>query len=386
MTRPAWLARAVFYDFHAPDPDDANGAVAAIAAKLDYLAELGVNAVSLGPLLIGRDGHAVDTRDAGIDALLDAAHACGIRVCVRCALPPASRAATELRDALRVWFDRGVDALRIVGIDADADDPYRIDMRRRWREMREWVDATYRDRALIAEVGHPEIAIDAGFDVDVAQAADATGWDTLLLGADTLPAAPGEPYFDSSGRGDFGRFLAAFEFQRRRIGDGWIGLPSSVQGAGRASQQRDADDRKVLFTFLLTWPGVPFVSSGDELGARDPGEPTDKDAPTDKEGGARRDALWHHVERLVYLRVTESDLAADAAIVPITDGRGYPLVYRRGATLIVALNPGLTSHVVALPPLGDAAPVLEHHCHVSHGAAGWQLKIGSRGYAVFTVR
>ena len=380
MTRPVWLARAVFYDAHAAALDAAND-LDAIAARLDYLAELGVNAVSLGSLHETGDAlgerFRIDPRygsEASFDALLDAAHARGIRVCVRWTAPSRPTSSSELLGALRPWFDRGVDALRVAGVgDAVGDDPYRVELRLRWRAVRDWVAATYPDRALVADFGHPELAIDAGFDVDVAQVRDATRWDTLVPGPDA-----GEVYFDSAGRGDFRPFSAAFEFQRRRIGDGWIGLPSSAPAAGRARQPRDSDDSKVLFTFLLTWPHVPFIRSGDELG--------DLADPADKESSARRDSLWHHVERLIYLRVTEADLAADAAVVPITDGRGYPLLYRRGATLIVALNPGLASHVVALPPLGDAAPVLEHHCHVSHGADGWQLKIGSRGYAVFTVR
>ncbi len=66
---------------------------------------------------------------------------------------------------------------------------------------------------------------------------------------------------------------------------------------------------------------------------------------------------------------------------------GYPLVYRRGGSLIVAINPGLDSHTVSLaaarrrrrravaPLPGDA-----------RSANGWQLRIGARGYGVFTVR
>jgi glycosidase len=108
------------------------------------------------------------------------------------------------------------------------------------------------------------------------------------------------------------------------------------------------------------------------------------DRPTVAELRADRTSLWHHLERLIYLRVTESDLAADAPLELIATG--YPLVYRRGGSLIVAINPGEASHTVELPPLGDAAAVLAEHCHLAHTPAGWQLRIGARGHGVFTVR
>ncbi len=85
------------------------------------------------------------------------------------------------------------------------------------------------------------------------------------------------------------------------------------------------------------------------------------DRPTVAAQRADRDSLWHHIERLIYLRVTESDLAPDASLAVLsTATTGYPLVYRRGAALIVAINPSLDTHAVALPPLGDAAAVLAH--------------------------
>jgi len=59
--------------------------------------------------------------------------------------------------------------------------------------------------------------------------------------------------------------------------------------------------------------------------------------------------------------------------------------YRHGS-LIVAINPGLDSHSVPLPPLGDAAAVLSHRCQATHSATGWTLRVGARGYGVFTVR
>ena len=64
----------------------------------------------------------------------------------------------------------------------------------------------------------------------------------------------------------------------------------------------------------------------------------------------------------------------------------YPLVYRRGETLLIALNPGSQHHEVGLEHTGDAEPVLSHHCRVSHEERGWVLHIGARGYGIFGIR
>jgi maltose alpha-D-glucosyltransferase / alpha-amylase len=521
---PAWLAQAVFYQIYPQSFYDASGDgigdLAGIEARLDYLADLGVNALWINPCYVS------PFKDAGYDVvdhcrvaprygtnegfvrLLDAAHARGIRIClelvaghtsdqhpwfvesqrpepnefthryvwtndpwikrdgdldfvsgasdragsyavnvfthqpalnygfgevtrgyqhdVDAPAPKATRAA--LQQIMKFWLDLGVDGFRVdLAGSLVKHDPHRLGIRRLWREIRTWLDDTYQDRVLIADWGDPEIAIDAGFHVDFMQHVGVPGYDALLLGPDSLPARTAQPYFDSRGAGDFQRFWTAFDFQRQRIaGRGLVSLPTSNHDFMRPGHRRDAADLKVLFTFLLTWPHLPCIYYGDEIGMRcveglssreggyertgsrtpmqwdtsalagfstNPAAtaylPIDPrpDRPNVASQRADRESLWHHVERLIYLRVTESDLAPDAPLVLLNGASsGYPLVYRRGAALIVAINPGLDAHAVTLPPLGDAAPVLSHRCHVSHGESGWQLRVGPRGYGVFTVR
>ncbi len=522
--RPAWLAQAVFYQIYPQSFYDASGDgigdLAGIEAKLDYLAELGINALWINPCYVS------PFKDAGYDVvdhcciaprygsngdfarLLAAAHTRGIRVCLDLVAahtsdehawfvesrrpdaneytqryiwttnpwvkrdddldfvsglseragayavnffthqpalnygfgrvtrsyqhdadapaPKATRAA--LKQIMKFWLDLGVDGFR-VGLAGSLvkHDPDRIAIRRLWREVRAWLDDNYRDRVLISDWGNPEIAIDAGFHADFMQHVGVAGYDALLLGPDSFPKRRETPYFDSRGGGDFQRFWRAFDFQQQRIaGRGLISLPTSNHDFVRPSHCRDGDDLEVLYTFLLTWPQLPFVYYGDEIGMRylagltskeggyertgsrtpmqwdgsplagfstnpsaTPYLPIDPhpDRPTVAGQRANRKSLWHHVERLIYLRVTESDLAADAPLTVLSaTSSGYPLVYRRGGSLIVAVNPGPDAHSVALPPLGDAAEVLSHRCQATHGELGWQLRIGARGYGVFSVR
>lgn len=523
-SQPAWLARAVFYQIYPQSFFDSNGDgigdLAGIATKLDYLADLGVNAVWINPCFVS------PFKDAGYDVsdhcriaprygtndqfkvLLDAAHDRDIRICLDLVAghtsdqhpwfvhsqraepneftdryvwtnnpwvkrdgeldfisgnsdragsyavnffahqpalnygfgnsergyqqeldgpgPHATRAA--LKAIMKFWLDLGVDGFRVdLAGSLVKRDPEHIGIRRLWREIRMWLDDNYRDRVLISEWGNPEISIDAGFHADFMQHVGVSGYEALLLGPESFPKSRNAPYFDSAGRGDFRRFWTAFDFQQQRVASrGLISLPSSNHDFVRARHGREPDDLKVLFTFLMTWPHLPCIYYGDEIGMRyvsgltskeggfertgsrtpmqwdgsplagfstnpnaTPYLPIDPlaDRPTVAAQRADRNSLWHHVERLIYLRVTESDLAADAPLVVLNEtSPGYPLVYRRGGSLIVAINPGLDSHTVSLPPLGDAAAVLSHRCQATHSANGWALRIGARGYGVFTVR
>ena len=83
----------------------------------------------------------------------------------------------------------------------------------------------------------------------------------------------------------------------------------------------------------MQWDGSPLGGFSTNPNAT-PYLPMDPlaDRPTVAAQRADRDSLWHHVERLIYLRVTESDLAPDAPLVVLSEtSPGYPLVYRRGA-------------------------------------------------------
>ena len=336
--------------------------------------------------------------------------------------PTANRRALE--ETLAFWLDRGVDGFRV---DRPAalvkGDPDRIATRRLWRALTDWLRERFDDRALIAEWGNPETAIDAGFDVD-ALTPERGAVDGLLLGPESLPPRSRWPYFDAEGRGDFRPFHEAFAFHAARIaGKGYVGLASGSHATSRPSVARDADDLAVLFTFLLTWPVVPCIYYGDEIGMRflrgvpnreggfercgartpmqwnasrlagfssaPPHLPLDAsaDRPNVADQRADKASLWHHVERLVYLRVTEADLAADTRLRMLSESAtGYPLVYQRGENLVVAINPGPASHRVRLAPLGDLAPVLGQRCEPHRDADGWWLRIGARGYGVFAAR
>lgn len=524
MSTPAWLKQAVFYQVYPQSFFDSNadgiGDLEGIVTKLDYLTELGVNALWINPCFESpfRDaGYDVSNYlsvasrygdNAALERLVAEAHRRDIRVCLDLVAghtsdqhpwfiessrpetneysdryiwthspwftvdgdlrfisgttdrtgafainffahqpalnygfgepnrsyqqgydepgPCATRAA--LKEVMAFWLDRGVDGFRVdMAASLVKRDPYGIHIRRLWRDVRQWLDANYTERVLIAEWGEPERAIDAGFDVDFMLHFGVPGYDALFFGPESrFPPGRTACYFDASAEGDFRRFWETFSFQHERIrGKGYLSIPSGNHDIQRPSVGRDRADLKVIQTFLLTWPQVPFLYYGDEIGMRYLADLPSKEGGYERTGSrtpmqwddsalagfsgapeqlshlpidpsperptvaaqrADEDSLWHHVERLIYLRQTEPDLLPDAPIELLSEGNGYPLVYRRGETLLIAINPGSHTHEVRLERTGDAEPVLAYHCRVGHEDSGWILHIGARGYGIFGIR
>jgi len=311
-----------------------------------------------------------------------------------------------LKDVLGFWFEHGVDGFRCdIAATLIKRDPQSMAVRHLWREIRAWMDAAWPGRALIAEWARPEIAIDAGFHVDFMLHFGVPGYPELFFDG----SGPGRRrdgrqgcYFERAGRGDFREFERAWRLQHRAVtGQGAIGLPSANHDFQRpASQGRDADDLAVIFTFLLTWPCVPFIYYGDEIGMRyQPGLPSkeggfhrtgsrtpmqwdgsvnagfsaaaperhylpldpDPDRPDVVSQRADRHSLWQHVHALVRARRSRAALAVDADCERLDDGPGYPLAYvrrGRGERVLVVLQPAAAQASVALPAGWDVESTL----------------------------
>ncbi|WP_037571272.1 alpha-amylase family glycosyl hydrolase [Phaeacidiphilus oryzae] len=298
--------------------------------------------------------------------------------------PRANRAA--LREIMAYWFRLGVAGFRVdMAYSLVKDDPGWVETGRLWREMRNWLDAEWPDRALLSEWGDPARAIPAGLHADFflhfRGRALRSLWDngTGSQGswADGLPC-----YFDPDGLGSPGDFLAAWEeAQAAMNGEGFAALPTANHDFSRlVCGPRTREMVPPAFAFALTWPTVPVVYYGDEIGMRFiPGLPEKEGSRlgTEQRQGSRTpmqwaegepnagfstapgdqiylpvdgaidrptvagelpdpDSLLNQVRRLIGLRRSEPELTAGAPVEVLNSG--YPLVYRRGR-LLVAINP-----------------------------------------------
>jgi glycosidase len=299
--------------------------------------------------------------------------------------PRANRAA--LRDIMAYWLDRGISGFRVdMASSLVKDDPQWIETGRLWRELREWLERRYPHTVLLAEWGDPSVSVPSGFHADFflhfAGRALLSLWDnrTGTL-QDHLPEGP--CFFDPEGLGSPVEFVAAYRAAIAAInGAGYVSLPTSNHDFSRlACGPRTRDQLGPAFAFLLTWPVIPTIYYGDEIGMRYvPGLP-DKEgstlSPDNNRAGSRTPMQWddsagagfssappdrfylpvdpasdrpsvaaeqadtgsllHLVRRLIALRRAHPALGTGGDVEVLHTG--YPFAYLRGGTHLVVVNP-----------------------------------------------
>jgi glycosidase len=294
----------------------------------------------------------------------------------------------QLKEIIRFWLEKGASGFRVDMASSLVKGDYGYRQTSKiWQEIREWLDVEFPDAVLVSEWGEPAYAIPAGFHVDFLLPSGTPGYTALFRkpygrwrGNDPY----GFSFFDSAGNGNIMEFLDDYLFHYQKIKDkGLIAIPTGNHDINpRLSKNRSEADLELIFIFLLTMPGIPFIYYGDEIGMH-----TFDELPS-KEGGYERtgvrtpmqwsnelnagfstaspdqlylpvdpspdrpnvtsqeqkaDSLLQKVRRLVAIRKSHRALqaSADLAILFAQAGK-YPLVYQRqdeNHTFIVALNP-----------------------------------------------
>jgi glycosidase len=299
--------------------------------------------------------------------------------------PRTNRAA--LRDIMAYWFDRGIAGFRVdMASSLVKDDPGHEETSNLWRDLRGWLDGTYPDRALLSEWSDPAAAIHAGFHADFLLHFRGRAFGSLWnnrTGTHDPAWSDAGCYFDASGQGSVDEFLAEWrDALLATNGVGHIALPSSNHDFARlACGPRTRDQLAPAFAFLMTWPTLPTIYYGDEIGMRYlpdlPDVEGSKLLPTYNRAGSRTpmqwdsgpnagfstaaanqlylpvdqapdrpdvatqradsDSLLNTVRRLITLRRDTPALrtAGDVTVLHT----GYPFVYLRGGTHLVVVNP-----------------------------------------------
>ncbi|MFD5074928.1 alpha-amylase family glycosyl hydrolase [Streptomyces sp. NPDC058371] len=303
--------------------------------------------------------------------------------------PRANRAA--LRSVMDHWLSLGLAGFRVdMAASLVKDDPDRTETAGIWTELRHWLDGAHPGAVLLSEWGDPEVSVPAGFHTDFFLQFGGTT-DGLPLrslwsnGEGTVNDAwdPLDCFFDASGKGSPRPFLEAWQRASEALGDtGFISLPTANHDFSRLNcGPRTADQLPVAFAFQLTWPTLPAIYYGDEIGMRYlPGLP-DKEGsvlgPRYNRAGSRTPMQWddapnagfstapadrlylpvdpspdrptvaaqhaddtsllHLVRRLIALRTSSPELGSAGSVEVLH--AGYPLVYVRGGRYLVVVNP-----------------------------------------------
>lgn len=482
MGKVAWLEKAVFYNIYPQSYYDSNGDgigdLRGIYEKLEYIHEIGFNALWLNPF------YESPFRDAGYDItnfykvaprygtnedfrqLCEKAHSLGIKVCIDMVaghtsmdhpwfqesakaerntftnryvwsdhwlktpdqsfvngygerdgcymanffysqpalnygfaqvddpswqLPmdhPDCRATKqELLNIMDFWIQAGCDGFRVdLASSLVKNDPDGSGIRTFWNEVRSIFDEKYPECVLISEWGDPYASIPAGFHIDFLTHCFYSAY-TKLLRADknrnVSDEFQGNTYFDREGKGDFAEFQNDYlQMLQATKGKGYISIPTGNHDLPRYSVERTQEDMKLIMTFILTMPGVPFVYYGDEIGMRYQGQLVSKEGGYNRTG-SRTPMQWSHeknlgfsegretdlylpvdactgaptvedqleddssllrlTQKLIALRMHHEALTADGEIEFINnEDRGYPLVYLRSKgkeQILICINP-----------------------------------------------
>ena len=340
----------------------------------------------------------------------------------------------EIIKIMRYWLDAGAAGFRVdmAASLVKGDDDAKMTSQF-WRQVRTMLDHDYPDAALIAEWSDPTGAIKAGFHADFFLHFREPAYASLFRAEDQTSASQraNASFFAKAGRGNIQDFLTGYlnhyRSTRRR---GHISLVTGNHDIRRISLGRTGGELKLVFAFLLTMPGIPFIYYGDEIGMRHLDLPS-KEGGYTRTGGrtpmqwnARRNAgfstarpaslylpidpaykrpsvaaqdaqansLLNAVRKLIALRQSSPALGADGAFEVIyAQPHKYPFVYLRRfrrQRFLVALNPsaqpvGITC---TLPP-AKCAPTLRAGggSELTQRADRMKLSMAGISYAVYQI-
>ena len=300
-----------------------------------------------------------------------------------------------LKDVMRFWLDQGCDGFRVdmAASLVKNDDENKSGTCAVWRNIREMLDAEYPEAAMVAEWGHPELSLKAGFHMDFCLDGSENGnngYHSLLRdydrGLGQRDFSGDRSFFKKDAGGDITRFLKDYlpRYENTKD-DGYYCLITCNHDTVRPSYNLSCRELKLAYAFLLTMPGVPYLYYGDEIGMRYLDLPTKEggyyrtgsrtpmqlcngknfgfseakscdiylpvdnssDAPTVEDQETDPDSLLNTVRRILHVRHENTDLQAEPNLEIIRAECGeLPFVYKRGE-LFLAVNP--SGRTVSVP-------------------------------------
>ena len=329
----------------------------------------------------------------------------------------------ELIKIMTYWLSHGVDGFRVdMAFSLVKLDPGHKETIKLWQDIVQKISALYPNIVLIAEWGNPEESIAAGFDIDFMLHFGLGGYTDLMLSD--------KSFFRQHGGGNIGNFVKLYlEQVAKAQGKGLISVPSANHDVKRPrADGRTIKDLKVIFTFLLTWPGVPFIYYGDEIGmryipglnskeggytrtgTRTPMQWSDeqnagfstadktrlylpldprKNRTTVKKQTGNPGSLLNHVRKLVTLRRSSPALQAVGTFIPLqVENNDHHFAYLRQSAserFLIVLNPSAEPSIVRIKGIRPDN-LVSQICHGTQAyVEGDDIRIKSAGvsYGIF---
>jgi maltose alpha-D-glucosyltransferase/alpha-amylase len=230
----------------------------------------------------------------------------------------------EIKNIMKFWLEMGASGFRVdMAGSLVKHDPDKAETARFYTWIRDWLDEEYPDAVMVAEWGNPSQAIPAGFHADFLLGFNNPGWVSLFRkrGEGMWRDPYSWSFFDESGHGDIGQFLDEYCHYLEEIADqGYVALiTGNHDESPRIANGKSQAMLKLIYLFLLTMPGTPFIYYGDEIGMKS------RDLPS-KEGGymrtgSRTPMQWSDEQNAGFSKASKEDL-----YLPVDESEGAPTV------------------------------------------------------------
>jgi len=188
-----------------------------------------------------------------------------------------------LKDIMRFWLKgdkgRGCDGFRVDMADSlvKFDDRHKSATSAVWRDIRSMLDSEFPEAVIVSEWGAPDLSIKAGFHADFLLDHGGSGYRSLARdyldngqAGETSPShEKNDSYFRKDGNGNIKKFLDQYlPWYEAVKGNGYISIITGNHDTPRISRRLDADETALALAVFFTFPGVPFLYYGDEIGMR----------------------------------------------------------------------------------------------------------------------
>ena len=335
--------------------------------------------------------------------------------------PDALMTREAMSDVMRFWLDLGCDGFRVDMAGALVkNDPEKIGTMAAWQAMLEPIHRDYPEAAFVSEWNEPERSLSCGFDMDFYLTGPTEGFNAMVRDykSDSTGRVLTEnkAYFVKDSTRDVQEFLADYlpTYEATRNKGLWC-LLTCNHDTLRPSAALTSKELALVYGWIFTMPGAPYLYYGDEIGMRYRRLPTKEggyfrtgsrapmqwtrgknlgfsdapaeelylpvdpaeDAPTVESQDRDPDSLLNLVRRLTALRHSREDLQNYAPFAVYSAEPGSRLfAYKRGR-LLVALNPGVQALPLALD--GRYRPLLTVGSAEVPGSA---LTLGPQSFTV----
>jgi len=339
----------------------------------------------------------------------------------------------EMKNIIRYWLDAGADGFRVdMAASLVKNDPDFRETMAFWSEVRGMFDSEYPEAVLIAEWSDPALSIKAGFHMDFLLHYGNPAYTSLLRqekSRDIFGLTPegGRSFFDQNGGGDIRVFLNIYLEKYHATRDiGFISIPTGNHDISRLAIDRTPAEIEVVFAFLLTMPGIPYLYYGDEIGmayvqgleskeggygrtgSRTPMQwdsgknagfsratpnklylpiDPDKNRPTVAAQEKDENSLLNAFRRLAQLRLDTPALQGNGDFEPVVaESESSAFVYLRknaGSRILVAVNPSNKTCRIPLPEKIALSKAKTLHSRGAKISLPHTLTLNAASYGIF---